>query len=447
MNGIASSFVKIKDLRTRLMATLLLICVYRLGVFVPTPGVNVAALREKMNIGENGLMGIVNMFSGGSLENFSIFTLGIAPYVTVSIIMQLVTPMIPALQALKSDGASGQRVITRYTRQLTVVLALIQSFMIAKGLAASSGLVYSSGWTFILSTVITLTAGTAFIMWLGEQITERGIGNGTSIIICSGILARMPAMFGQAIALAQTGEVRALTILGGIAVAVAVIVGIVYFERAQRRIPIQYPKRVQGNLVTQAQVQYMPLKLNMAGVIPPIFGYAVFSLFGVLAQFSTSENAKAFFAMLTPGHWLYYLVFVGLIFVLCFYFTTIIYDPEEVSENLKNNGGFIPTVRPGTQTAEYFYGVLSRLALWGAVYISFVCVVPQIIFTGMGLQSFGYIFGGTAILIVVSTLMDTYNQVQSHMLAANYEEMMARTTKIANSGSALRQMRARTVRR
>ena len=303
---------KIPDLRNRILVTLLLLFVYRLGVYVSTPGVNVEALRKMFGSSDGGIFGLMNMFSGGSLENFSIFTLGITPYISVSIILQLLTPVIPALDALKKEGAAGQRIITKYTRQGTVVLALVQSYLIATGLERSSGLVLAPGWEFRISTMLTLTAGTAFIMWLGEQITERGIGNGVSMIIVAGIVARMPRVLLETFALARTGEVSPLAIIGAIIFCLATIAGIIFIERSQRRVPVQYPRRMVGNMVAQTQTQYLPLKLNMAGVIPPIFAYAFFGLPATVAQFSSNEWLQAVMRYLSPGHPMYYVIFITL---------------------------------------------------------------------------------------------------------------------------------------
>lgn len=438
--------VKIPELRKRILFSLFMLAVYRLGVFVSTPGINVDALKRMFGNTDGTLFGLVNMFSGGALENFSIFTLGITPYISVSIIVQVLTPTIPALAALKKEGEAGQRVLTRWTRQGTVILALIQGFMIARGLEAQ-GLAILPGWTFRLSTMITLTAGTAFIMWLGEQITEKGIGNGTSIIIFAGIVARMPQVFVSTLELAREGEINPLVVLLLLGFAVASVAGIVFVERSHRKIPVQYPRRVVGKNLAQAQTQYMPLKVNMAGVIPPIFASAFLVVPATVAQFSNNEKLKEILGYMHPGTWVYTLVFVGLIFVFSFFYTSLIFNPTEVAENLKKNGGFVPTVRPGKQTVDYFYGVLNRLTFWGALYIALVCVVPQLVYLHFHASAFAYVFGGTAILIAVGVTLDTASQIESHIVARNYEAFMSRSSKVKGGMGSMGQVRSRILRR
>ncbi|MCL4125262.1 UNVERIFIED_CONTAM: hypothetical protein GTU68_056322 [Idotea baltica] len=403
-----------------------MLAVYRLGVFVSTPGIDVEALRRMFDTSDGTLFGLMNMFGGGALENFSIFTLGIMPYISVSIIIQFMTPVIPALEALKKEGASGQRIITKYTRYGTIILALFQSYMIATGLEGQPGFVIDPGWQFRISTMITLTAGTAFIMWLGEQITERGIGNGISIIIVAGIIARMPQVLAETIALTRTGELQPISLLLILAFCLASIYAIVFVERCYRKVPVQYPRRMVGQNMAQAQTQYLPLKVNMAGVIPPIFAYAFFALPATFAQFSSSELLQDIMSYLVPPNPVYITVFVILIFVFCYYYTSVVYNPVEVADNLKKNGGFIPSVRPGSQTADHLYGVLNRLTFWGAIYISLVCIVPQIFYMKMDVTSFSYVFGGTAILISVSVILDTASQIESHVVSQNYDSFMSK---------------------
>ena len=418
----------VPELRKRILFTLMMLAVYRLGVFVSTPGIDVEALRHLFDTQDGTLFGLINMFSGGSLENFSIFTLGIMPYISVSIIVQLLTPTIPALEALRKEGPSGHRVLTRYTRQGTILLALFQSYMISAGLEAQ-GLVSHPGLTFRISTMITLTAGTAFIMWLGEQITERGIGNGSSIIIFAGIVARMPVELASTVSLARSGEIQPLAVLLLLISSVLVVAGIVFVERSARRIPIQYPRRMVGRNVAQAQTQYMPLKVNMAGVIPPIFASAILVVPVTIGSFSQNETLQDLLQYLHPNHWGHAVVFAALILLFSFFYTALIFNPEEVSENLKKNGGFIPTVRPGKPTADYLYGILNRLTLWGALYITAVCLVPRYIYVQLGAESFSYIFGGTAVLIAVGVTLDTASQIESYILAKNYESFMSRSAK------------------
>ncbi len=437
---------KIPELRKRILFTLGLLAVYRLGVFVSTPGIDVEALRRLFDTSDGTLFGLVNMFSGGALEHFSIFTLGITPYISVSIIFQVLTPTIPALQALKKEGESGQRILTRYIRQCTVVLAFIQGYAIAQGLEAQ-GLVHVPGWTFRLSTMITLTAGTAFIMWLGEQITERGIGNGTSIIIFAGIIARMPEVLVSTLALAREGEIHPMAVLLLFAFAVASVAGIVYVERSHRKIPVQYPRRVVGKNIAQAQTQYMPLKVNMAGVIPPIFASAFLVVPATVATFVPNDKLKEILSYMHPGTTAYTIVFIGLIFLFSFFYTSLIFNPTEVAENLKKNGGFIPTVRPGKQTVDYFYGVLNRLTLWGAIYIAIVCIVPQLVYFYYNASAFAHVFGGTAILIAVGVTLDTASQIESHIVAKNYESFMSKSSKTRGGMGSMSQMRSRILKR
>jgi preprotein translocase subunit SecY len=437
---------KIPELRKRILFTIFMLAVYRLGVFVSTPGIDVSALLRLFDTGDGTLFGLVNMFSGGALENFSIFTLGITPYISVSIIVQVLTPTIPALQALKKEGESGQRVITRYIRQGTVLLALVQGFMIARGLEAQN-LAHVPGLTFRITTMLTLTAGTAFIMWLGEQITEKGIGNGSSIIIFAGIVARMPEVFVQTLALAKEGEIHPLIVLLLLGFAILSVAGIVFVERSHRKIPVQYPRRVVGKNLAQAQTQYMPLKVNMAGVIPPIFASAFLVVPATVAQFSTNERLKDLLSYLHPGSWAYTVFFVVLIFLFSFFYTSLIFNPTEVAENLKKNGGFIPTVRPGKQTVDYFYNVLNRLTVWGAIYISLVCIVPQLVYFYYNASAFAHVFGGTAILIAVGVTLDTASQIESHIVAKNYEAFMSRSSKVRGGMGSMSQMRSRILKR
>lgn len=437
---------KIPELRKRIIFTLLMLAVYRMGVYVSTPGIDVERLRSLFNTDDGTLFGMINFFSGGSFENFSIFTLGIMPYISVSIIVQILTPAIPALEALKKEGEMGRRVLTRYTRQGTILLALFQSFFISMGLE-SQGLVLDPGWTFRLSTVATLTAGTAFIMWLGEQITEKGIGNGISIIIFAGIVARMPEVLVSTIALAQTGELEPLTVLLLLIFCLATIAAIVFVERSHRKVPVQYPRRMVKNAVTQAQTQYMPLKVNMAGVIPPIFASAVMVVPATFGSFSQSPILQEINAFLTPGTFSYTVVFSVLIFAFTFFYVPIIFNPEEVAENLKKNGGFIPTVRPGKPTAEFLFRLLNRLTFWGAIYITLVCIVPQLFYFEFGAETFAYVFGGTAILIVVSVTLDTASQIESFVVSRNYEAFMSHTSKKRGGLGSMSYSRSRLLRR
>jgi len=446
MIGNFGEITKIPELKKRVLFTLGMLAVYRLGVFVSTPGIDVVALRNLFESGMGTLFGFVNMFSGGALEHFSIFTLGITPYISMSIIVQVLTPNIPRLDALKKEGESGQRVLTRYTRWGTIVLAIIQSYMISIGLEGQ-GLVTDPGPMFRFQTMATLCAGTAFMMWLGEQITEKGIGNGISLLIFAGIIARMPTVLYQTIVESKTGQVSPLAVLVVLAFCIATIGAIVFVERSQRKIPIQYPRRMVGKNIAQAQTQYMPLKVNMTGVIPPIFASAFLVVPATVASFSHNETLQDLMQYLAPGKPVYELIFVALIVSFAFFYSAIIFNPTEIAENLKKKGGFIPTVRPGKPTADYLYGVLNRLTFWGAIYISVVCVVPQLFYIGFGTIAFASVFGGTAILIVVSVTLDTANQIDSHIVARNYESFMNRSTKTRGGIGSMGQMRSRLQRR
>lgn len=437
---------KIPELRKRIIFTLMMLAIYRLGVFVSTPGVDVSALRAMFDTSAGTIFGMVNMFSGGSLERFSIFTLGIMPYISVSIIIQFLTPAVPKLEELKKEGASGQRIITRITRQATIALALFQSFLIAQGLQASPGLVINPGWQFIVSTMITLTAGTAFIMWLSEQITERGIGNGMSIIIFAGIIARMPSVFISTLALAREGQIQPLSVLLVLAFCVATIGVIVFVERSMRKIPVQYPRRVSGSDKQMGIPQFMPLKVNMAGVLPPIFAYAIIVIPGTVAGFSNNQTLQDIVAWIQPGEPVYYLVLVTLIFICAFYCTAVIYNPVEVADNLKKSGAFIPTVRPGKDTSDYLYAVSTRLTVWGGIYIALVCIIPEMFYLNMQVDQFSYVFGGTAILIAVGVTLDTLSQIESHIVSRNYESFMSKGVSKKGHGGSMR-MRTKVLKR
>lgn len=447
MGGLFQVF-KIPELKKRLLFTVGMLAVYRFGVFVSTPGVVASEIRRKFEEQAAALFGLINLFSGGALEQFSIFTLGISPYITVSIIIQLLSPSIPHLENLKKEGEAGRRVITRYTRQGTVLLALVQSFMIAIALEnQGASIVPDPGWSFRIITMLTLTAGTCFMMWLGEQITERGIGNGISMMIFAGIAARMPQVFGTTVELARTGEVSPFTILFLIGFCLATIAGIIFVERSHRKIPIQYPRRMVGKRMTQAQTQYMPLKVNMTGVIPPIFASALLMLPATVLSLIPNPSFKEYASLVQPGGWLYVGIEVVLILFFAFFYTAVVFNPVEVADNLKKNGGSIPMVRPGQQTADYLYGVLNRLTLWGGLYIAIVCTVPQLVYVHMGVIGFASVFGGTAILIAVGVTLDTAAQIESILVARNYESFMGKTSKARGGGSSTGISRARLLRR
>ncbi len=414
---------KIPELKRRIGATLLLLAVYRIGVHVPTPGINREALAAFFAAAQGTLLGLFNMFSGGAMQQLSVFSLGIMPYISSSIILQLLTVVIPHLERLSKEGEAGRKKITQYTRYGTVVLSIIQGFGIAFGLEGMTGpggepVVLTPGWGFRLITVITLTAGTAFIMWLGEQITERGIGNGISLIIFAGIVAGMPTAVGNTLRLMQTGEMSAFKALILLIIMVVVVGFIVHVERGQRRIPVQYAKRVVGRRMYGGQSTHLPLKINTSGVIPPIFASSIIMFPATVANFIQVPWMQNIARMLMPGHWLYTVLYVGFIIFFCYFYTAIVFNPMDVADNMKKYGGFIPGIRPGRPTAEYIDKVLSRITLGGAIYVSIVCVLPSI-FT----QNFNvpFYFGGTALLIVVGVAMDTVGQIEAHMLTRHYE--------------------------
>jgi preprotein translocase subunit SecY len=435
MSGLASA-ANIPELRKRAVFTLLMLLVYRMGVQIPTPGINGEALAAFFAQNSGTLFGMFNMFSGGALENFSIFALGIMPYISASIIIQLLTVVIPQLESLKKEGAVGQRKITQYTRYGTVLLSLVQGFFIASGLeqmtAPGSGapIVLEPGLSFKLMTVLTLTSGTSFIMWLGEQMTERGIGNGMSMIIYAGIIARMPAAAINSIQLVQSGAVPFILIPVMMLMMFAVVALVVYCETAQRKIPIQYAKRVIGRKVYGGQSSHLPLKINISGVIPPIFASSIMMFPATIGNFIQIDWVQKASAALSPGHVFYYILYVGMIVFFCFFYTAVTFNPDEVAENLKKNGGFVPGIRPGKKTAEFIDKVLTRLTVVGAVYLAGVCVLPTILISNFNVP---FYFGGTALLIVVGVAIDTIGKVQSHLVMRNYEGFM-KGAKFSRSG-------------
>jgi preprotein translocase subunit SecY len=423
-----SNAPRIPELRKRLLFTAGALVVYRLGVWIPTPGIDTQALQDFFQQASNNIVGLVNMFSGGALENFSIFALGIMPYISASIILQLLTVVIPYLEKLSKEGELGRRKITQYTRYFTVVLALIQSCFISIGLEAveasgGASVVIQPGWSFRLMAMITLTTGTAFIMWLGEQITERGIGNGISLIIFAGIVASVPSAAITTFEYVRTGEISLFATMFVVLVMVASIAAIIYMERAQRRIPVQYAKRVVGRRVYSGQSSHLPLKVNTSGVIPPIFASSILLFPGTLSSFFEGDVAKFVQEHLTPGMWSYELIYVALIIFFCYFYTAVTFNPTDVAENMKKFGGYIPGIRPGPRTAEYIDRVLTRITLWGALYISAVCVLPTILVAQFNVP---FYFGGTALLIVVGVALDTIAAMETHMITRSYEGFMKR---------------------
>jgi preprotein translocase subunit SecY len=429
--GTFANILKIPELKKRIIITFLILAVYRIGVHVPTPGINSDALASFFAQARGTLFGLFDMFTGGALERFSVFALGIMPYISASIILQLLTVVIPYFDRLQKEGESGRKKIVQYTRYGTVLLSLIQSFGIAMGLrqmeSGGMPIVTQTSWTFIPMTMITLTAGTAFIMWLGEQITERGIGNGISLIIFAGIVARLPRAFGNTVRLIRTGELQVLLILALLVFMVVVVGFIIFMETGQRRLPVQYAKRIVGRRVYGGQSTHLPLKINTSGVIPPIFASSILMFPLTITQFMPKTWMDTYpwlnkaLNALGAGSPLYNVLYVAFIIFFCYFYTAIVFNPDDVAENMKKFGGYIPGIRPGKKTAEYIDRILSRITLGGALYVSAVCVLPTIL---IGRFNVPFYFGGTALLIVVGVALDTVQQIESHLLTRQYEGLM-----------------------
>jgi preprotein translocase subunit SecY len=419
---------KIPELKKRILFTLALLFVYRIGVHVPTPGIDSVALAQFFARMNGTIFGVFNMFSGGALERLSVFALGIMPYISAAIIIELLTVVIPHLEQLKNEGEQGHKKITQYTRYGTVLLSIIQGFGISVGLERMSSpsgasIVLLPGWGFRLMTVLTLTAGTAFIMWLGEQITERGIGNGISLIIFAGIVARMPSAIINTFQLMSSGSMNIFTLVMIMVLMIIVVAFIVFVEQGQRRIPVQYAKRVVGRRMYGGQSTHLPLKINTSGVIPPIFASSIIMFPATIASFITIPWIKSIADSMRPGNVFYELIYVVFIFFFCYFYTAVTFNPVDVADNMKKNGGFIPGIRPGKRTADYIDRVLTRITLGGAVYVSAVCVLPSILITRFNVP---FYFGGTALLIVVGVAIDTIAQIESHMLTRHYEGFLKR---------------------
>ncbi|MEC4676918.1 MAG: preprotein translocase subunit SecY [Nitrospirota bacterium] len=424
--GLISSFqniFKIAELKGRILFTLALLTVYRIGCHIPTPGINGEQLSEFLTQRGGAIMGFFDMFSGGALSRATIFALGIMPYISASIIMQLLTVVIPAIGKLAKEGEAGRKKIVKYTRYGTVLISAVQSFIIASGLETMQDgmFVTNPGWSFRIITMITLTSGTAFIMWLGEQITERGIGNGISLIIFASIVARFPAAVVSTIRLTQAGELSPFILILLIAMMVAVIAGIIYIERGQRKIPVQYAKRVVGRKVYGGQSTHLPLKINTAGVIPPIFASSIIMFPATIAGFIAIPWVQSIARQLSPGNVLYTVLYVSMIFFFAYFYTAIVFNPVDIADNLKKYGGYIPGIRPGQKTSEYLYRVLSRLTLIGAVYLSVVCVIPTLLIAKFNVP---FYFGGTSLLIAVGVALDTVSQIESHLVTRSYEGLL-----------------------
>src|ERR1700676_5138765 len=430
-----SNASRIPELRRRLVFTALMLAVYRIGVAVPTPGIDGQALQSFFDAASGTLFGWANLFSGGALERFPIFALGIMPYISVAIILDLLKVAWPYLDELYKEGEAGRRKISQMTRYFTVMLAVAQGLMIAISLEhiqapGCGAVVYSPGWSFRIITVLTVTAGSMFVMWIGEQITERGIGNGISLVIMAGIVARMPSAVSTTVQFVREGEMSMFLLLFILVVAVGVIFGIVYIETAQRRIPIQYARRMQGRRVYGGQSSHLPLKINTSGVIPPIFASSLLVFPATLATFIPA--IKGWATYLTPGSLVYDIIYVALIVFFCYFYTAVSFNPVDVADNLKKYGGFIPGIRPGRYTAEYIDRVLTRITLGGAIYVSAVCVLPTILTQRFNVP---FYFGGTALLIVVGVALDTVAQMETHLLTRNYEGFMRRGRIKAKRGA------------
>ena len=422
MIGGIQNIARIPELRQRILFTFAMLAVYRVGCSVVTPGINTNVIRDFFEQMAGTVFGLFNLFSGGALQQMSIFSLGIMPYISATIIFQLLTVVIPQLEQLKKEGQEGQKKINQWSRYATIVLALFQSMLIASALESGQfgqGAVINPGWSFRLMTMITLTTGTAFIMWLGEQVTERGIGNGISLIIFSGIVVGIPSGLINLTDLIRTDQFSPLQAIFLILFFVAVTGGVVFVERAQRRIPIQHARRVVGQKVTQGGMSYFPLRVNTAGVIPPIFASSLLMIPSTLRQFTDSPTVQSFIdRFLNPGGFGYNAVYVGLVIFFCFFYTAIVINPVDVSENIKRFGGYIPGIRPGARTAEHIDKVLSRLTFIGAIYVASICVLPVILSVRMNVP---FYFGGTALLICVGVALDTIGQVEAHLVSREYE--------------------------
>ena len=429
---------KFADLKRRLWFLLFALIVYRIGAHVPVPGIDPIVLKDLFDSQESSVLGMFNMFSGGALSRFSLFALGIMPYISASIIMQLGTVAIPFLEALKKEGESGRRKITQYTRYGTVILALIQSYGISIALQSQQGLVINQGFMFLITTVITLVTGTIFLMWLGEQITERGIGNGISLIIFAGIAAGLPSAIGGTLDLVSTGSMHFLIALG-IFSATALVTGIVVFvEKGQRRILVNYAKRQVGQKVYGGQSSHLPLKLNMPGVIPPIFASSIILFPATLAGwFANTESVtwawlNDISSALSPGQPIYVLLYAVMIIFFCFFYTALVFNPKETAENLKKSGAFVPGIRPGEQTTRYIEKIMLRLTLSGSIYVTLVCLLPEFLILKWNVP---FYFGGTSLLIIVIVTMDFMSQVQSHIMSSQYDSLLKKTNFKSNNSN------------
>ena len=424
---------KIPELRSRVLFTLAMLAVYRIGAHVPTPGINNEELFKFLTERGGALMGFLDIFSGGALSRLTIFALGIMPYISASIILQLLTVVVPHLSKLAKEGERGRKTIIQYTRYGTIVIAFIQGFGIALGLEGMNegAFVLDPGWAFRFMTVITLVAGTAFLMWLGEQITERGVGNGISLIIFSGIVASLPGAIVQTFELYKIGQISlVLLILLGV-VMLAVMTAIVFLESGRRKIAVQYAKRVVGRRFYGGQNTHIPLKINTAGVIPPIFASSIIAFPATITSFIQEPWVQAIGAQLAPGSLLYTMIYVGLIIFFCFFYTAVVLNPVDMADNMKKYGGFIPGIRPGQKTADFIYKVLTRITFAGAIYLAIVCVIPELLIYKLNMP---FYFGGTSLLIVIGVGLDTAQQIENHMLMRNYDGFLGKGSIKGRSG-------------
>jgi preprotein translocase subunit SecY len=425
----------LSELRGRLLFVLIALLVYRVGTHIPVPGINPVRLSQLFDQQQGGILELVNMFSGGALERMSILALGVVPYITSSIIMNLMSMMYPALQQLRKEGESGRRKITQYTRYGTLLIALVQGTSLTATLA-NQGLAFSPGFTFYFVSTVTLVTGALFMMWLGEQITERGVGNGISLLIFSGIVSGFPAAIGQSFEAARQGDINIIALLAIAILAIGIVAFVVFVERGQRRITVNYAKRQQGRRMYQAQASHLPLKINMAGVIPAIFASSLLLAPASMAQwFGTSPGMgwlQEVSLVLSPGQPLYILMFAAGIVFFCFFYTAIMFDPKDVADNLRRQGAYVPGIRPGAQTARYIDDVITRLTVFGAIYITLVCLLPEFMIVAFNIT---FQLGGTALLIVVVVAMDFMSQVQAHLMSSQYAKLMEKSN-LKNYGRA-----------
>ena len=423
MTQLFTNIMRIPDLRNRILFTIALLGVWRLGIFIPAPGVDRIALGEFFAANQGTLFGMYDMFTGGALEQFSVFVLGIMPYISASIIMQLAVVVVPQLERINKEGQTGKNKVVQYTRLMTIGICVVQSFAISltlEQMKTSGGIdiVINAGWSFRFMTALTMTAGSCFVMWLGEQITERGIGNGSSLIITGGILAMMPSGIMNTFQKLKIGDINLLGLVLLMAFMFAVVAFITFMERAQRRIPIQYAKRVVGRRVYGGQATHLPLKINISGVIPPIFASAVMMFPSTIGSFYPHPIVQSIGAMFMPGRWIYFVAYVAMIVFFAYFYTAVTFNPLDVADNLRRHGGYVPGIRPGKQTSDYIDYLLTRLTAAGAAYLAAVCVLPTLLITEYGIP---FYFGGTSLIIAVGVTLDLVSQIEAHLLTHHYD--------------------------